>query len=216
MFIFRQGSHIAYLLLYVDDIILTGSSSQLLTHIMSVLSSEFSMTDLGDLHYFLGISATRSKDGMFLSQQRYANKILERVSMLNCKLPEHLMIFLLSSIAPGLQLPTPLYIAALPVHCSISRSLDRAFHMLFIRYVYICMILGNLTLLLLNVFYAIYVALRVMVFNFYALRIMTSLFTLMLIGLVAHSPIDLHPDIVFFGTKSVVLVIKMLKYRLSI
>lgn len=74
-----------YILLYVDDIVLTGSSSQLLNHIISLLSAEFSMSDLGDLHYFLGISATRSTTGLFLSQHKYANEILDRAKMLNCK-----------------------------------------------------------------------------------------------------------------------------------
>ncbi|XP_023763215.1 uncharacterized mitochondrial protein AtMg00810-like [Lactuca sativa] len=63
-----------------------GSSSQLLAHIISLLSVEFSMTNLGDLHFFLGISATRSVDGLFLSQHKYATKILERASMTNYKL----------------------------------------------------------------------------------------------------------------------------------
>ncbi|XP_026452652.1 uncharacterized protein LOC113353177 [Papaver somniferum] len=44
-----------YLLLYVDDIILTGSSGMLLNSLISSLSPEFKMKDLGSLHYFLGI-----------------------------------------------------------------------------------------------------------------------------------------------------------------
>ncbi|XP_042758131.1 uncharacterized mitochondrial protein AtMg00810-like [Lactuca sativa] len=43
------------------------------------------MTDLGTLNYFLGIAVTRDKHGMFLSQQKYVTKILERAKMLNCK-----------------------------------------------------------------------------------------------------------------------------------
>lgn len=86
LFIYHQGIHLAYLLLYVDDIVLTGSSSKILSHIISLLSTEFSMTDLGDLHHFLGISTTRSVDGLFLSQKQYATEILDRVSMYNCKL----------------------------------------------------------------------------------------------------------------------------------
>ncbi|XP_023742978.1 uncharacterized mitochondrial protein AtMg00810-like [Lactuca sativa] len=78
-------THMAYLLLYVDDIVLTGSSTQLLTHIISLLSTEFSMSDLGDLHYFLGVLANRSVDGLFLSQQKYAAEILDRAFMKNCK-----------------------------------------------------------------------------------------------------------------------------------
>jgi hypothetical protein len=46
----------AYLLLYVDDIILTASSSTLLERVMTALCSEFTMTDLGDLHHFLGLA----------------------------------------------------------------------------------------------------------------------------------------------------------------
>ncbi|GJY45974.1 ribonuclease H-like domain-containing protein [Tanacetum coccineum] len=60
LFIYHQGSETAYLLLYVDDIILTSSSSTLLQHLISSLHSEFSMTDLGPLNYFLGISAHRT------------------------------------------------------------------------------------------------------------------------------------------------------------
>ncbi|XP_023733855.1 uncharacterized mitochondrial protein AtMg00810-like [Lactuca sativa] len=78
LFIYRQGSHTAYLLLYVDDIVLTASS----TH---TLSREFSMTDLGDLNYFLGIVVSRDRTSMFLSQQKYAMDILEKAIMLNCK-----------------------------------------------------------------------------------------------------------------------------------
>ncbi|GJT55896.1 ribonuclease H-like domain-containing protein [Tanacetum coccineum] len=67
LFIYHQGSETAYLLLYVDDIILTSSSSTLLQHLISSLHSEFSMTDLGPLNYFLGISAHRTTNSLFLS-----------------------------------------------------------------------------------------------------------------------------------------------------
>ncbi|GJT69884.1 ribonuclease H-like domain-containing protein [Tanacetum coccineum] len=74
----------AYLLLYVDDIILTASSTSLLQRIISLLHAEFAMTDLGPLNYFLGISATRTTSGIFLSQTKYATEILEQAQMLNC------------------------------------------------------------------------------------------------------------------------------------
>ncbi|GJR20999.1 ribonuclease H-like domain-containing protein [Tanacetum coccineum] len=59
LFIFHKGPVTAYLLLYVDDIILTASSTSLLQRIISLLHAEFAMTDLGPFNYFLGISATR-------------------------------------------------------------------------------------------------------------------------------------------------------------
>ncbi|GJS23572.1 ribonuclease H-like domain-containing protein [Tanacetum coccineum] len=84
LFIFHRGPDTAYLLLYVDDIILTASSTRLLQRIISSLHNEFSMTDLGPLNYFLGISATRTPTGMFLSQSKYATEILKRANMLKC------------------------------------------------------------------------------------------------------------------------------------
>lgn len=84
LFIFHRGSEIAYLLLYVDDIVLTASSANLLNHIITSFHSEFDMTDLGPLNYFLGISVIRNNNGIFLSQQKYASEILDRAHMLNC------------------------------------------------------------------------------------------------------------------------------------
>ncbi|GJU37420.1 ribonuclease H-like domain-containing protein [Tanacetum coccineum] len=59
----RQRSHVGYLFLYVDDIILTASSTTLLQHLIDSLHREFDMTDLGVLNYFLGISVVRHSTG---------------------------------------------------------------------------------------------------------------------------------------------------------
>jgi hypothetical protein len=69
LFVYKDGSSIAYLLLYVDDIVLTASSTKLLDCLIGRLHTEFAMTDLGDLHHFLGISITRTSNGLFLSQR---------------------------------------------------------------------------------------------------------------------------------------------------
>ncbi|GJU68696.1 ribonuclease H-like domain-containing protein [Tanacetum coccineum] len=79
-----QGIVTAYLLLYVDDIVLTASSEGLLQRIISSLHQEFAMTDLGPHNYFLGISVTHDSSGLFLSQKKYAIEILEKVHMVNC------------------------------------------------------------------------------------------------------------------------------------
>jgi hypothetical protein len=50
LFVFRRGSDIVYLLLYVDDIILTASSTTLLHKVVAALTAEFSMKDMGPLH----------------------------------------------------------------------------------------------------------------------------------------------------------------------
>jgi hypothetical protein len=60
LFVLQYGSDTVYLLLYVDDIVVTASSTDFLQRLLARLHSEFAMTDLGDLHYFLGIAVTRS------------------------------------------------------------------------------------------------------------------------------------------------------------
>lgn len=85
LLVFKQNNDIAYLLLYVDDIILTGSSKSLLEKITSSLKKEFPMSDLGRLKFFLGIKVDYNKAGLFLSQSHYATEIIARAGMTECK-----------------------------------------------------------------------------------------------------------------------------------
>ena len=85
LFVYNADGHIAYLLLYVDDIVLTASSPTFLTHLISLLQHEFAMTDLGSLHHFLGIAVSRDPTGLFLSQRQYSLDILTRAGMLDCQ-----------------------------------------------------------------------------------------------------------------------------------
>jgi hypothetical protein len=84
LFILHTPTTIAYLLLYVDDIIRTANTNSTLHHIIQCLHQEFPMSDLGDVHHFLGVNVQRTPHGMFLSQQQYALEILERANMVNC------------------------------------------------------------------------------------------------------------------------------------
>jgi hypothetical protein len=85
LFIFRRGSDTVYLLFYVDDIILTASSTELLRRTISALQREFAMKDLGPLHHFLGIIVGRHPDGLFLHQRTYMLDILKCAIMADCK-----------------------------------------------------------------------------------------------------------------------------------
>jgi hypothetical protein len=78
LFIFRQGLDTIYLLLYVDDIILTASSTELLRRTIFALQREFAMKDLGQLHHFLGITVERRPDDLFHHQRTYTLDILKR------------------------------------------------------------------------------------------------------------------------------------------
>lgn len=85
MFVYSNGRDLAYLLLYVDDIILTTSSDTLRHSIIGLLAKEFAMKDLGPLNYFFGIAVTRHQQGLFLCQSKYAQDIIERACMSSCK-----------------------------------------------------------------------------------------------------------------------------------
>ena len=66
LFIYRHGHDTVYLLLYVDDIVLTASSPALLLRTITALQQEFSMKDLGELHHF-GIAVQRRSGRLFLA-----------------------------------------------------------------------------------------------------------------------------------------------------
>ncbi|WVZ83665.1 hypothetical protein U9M48_030791 [Paspalum notatum var. saurae] len=84
LFILHSNNHIAYLLLYVDDIILTANTPQFLHYAIQCLCREFSMTDLGPLQHFLGVHVTSTSTGLFLNQAQYALELLQRAGMDNC------------------------------------------------------------------------------------------------------------------------------------
>lgn len=85
LFVLISGSTMAYILLYVDDIILTASTPALVQKIVDALSASLDISDLGRLHHFLGIGVTYNDTGLFLSQHNYVADILHRASMTNCK-----------------------------------------------------------------------------------------------------------------------------------
>jgi hypothetical protein len=74
-----------YVLVYVDDIIVTSSTAQAVPMLIKNLGDDFALKDLGDLHYFLGIEVKKVKDGIVLSQDKYANDLLKSTGMIMCK-----------------------------------------------------------------------------------------------------------------------------------
>lgn len=57
----------------MDDLIFTGNDSAMLSDFKVSMMNEFEMTDLGELHHFLGISVLQSRAGIFISQEKYAS-----------------------------------------------------------------------------------------------------------------------------------------------
>ncbi|KAG5556472.1 hypothetical protein RHGRI_006920 [Rhododendron griersonianum] len=79
------GNSFTAVLIYVDDILLTGNDLQEMARLKSFLLKHFRIKDLGDLKYFLGIEFSRSRKGIFMSQRKYALDILEDAGLLGAR-----------------------------------------------------------------------------------------------------------------------------------
>jgi len=75
-----SGSSVAFLILYVDDILLIGNDIELLNSVKTYLNNSFSMKDLGEAAYILGIKIyrDRSRRLIALSQSTYLDKVLKK------------------------------------------------------------------------------------------------------------------------------------------
>jgi hypothetical protein len=85
LFYYKKGATTMFILVYVDGIIIAGSSSSATDVFLQDLNADFALKDLGPLHYFLGIEVQRTATGLVLHQEKYANDLLRRVGMLGYK-----------------------------------------------------------------------------------------------------------------------------------
>ena len=76
------------MIVYVDDIILTGDDHTELNRLKTVLSNDFEIKDLGTLKYFIGMEFARSKKGIFVSQRKYVLDLLSETGLLGCKVAD--------------------------------------------------------------------------------------------------------------------------------
>jgi len=74
-----------YVVVYVDDIVLTGSDHHGISQVKQHLCQHFQTKDLGKLRYFLGIEVAQSNTGIVISQRKYALDILEEIWLMNSK-----------------------------------------------------------------------------------------------------------------------------------
>ncbi|XP_059070464.1 uncharacterized mitochondrial protein AtMg00810-like [Cryptomeria japonica] len=81
LFIKRTTHSIVFMLVYVNDIIITGSTMACVQDLISQLQSAFAIKDLGSLHYFLGIEALSTPTGLLLSQRKYTLDLLKKTKM---------------------------------------------------------------------------------------------------------------------------------------
>jgi hypothetical protein len=73
------------LVLYVDDLLITGCSTSVIDAIKRILHDRLFMMDMGLLHFFLGLEINQDVSGIKLYQTKYARDLLERFHMTDCK-----------------------------------------------------------------------------------------------------------------------------------
>jgi len=89
------GGTALFVCLYFDDLIFTGNDAAMFKDFKQPMMSEFEMTDLGKMKYFLGIEVLQKLDGVFIGQRKYAQEVLDRFKMDQCNpvknpvVPEH-------------------------------------------------------------------------------------------------------------------------------
>ncbi|CAJ2653926.1 unnamed protein product [Trifolium pratense] len=89
--VYMKGSDISdaiVICLYVDDLLITGHNTTSIEKFKGRLKSEFEMSDLGKLNYFLGLEFHYASDGIVLHQRKYIEDVLKRFQMENCKAAE--------------------------------------------------------------------------------------------------------------------------------
>ena len=85
LFIRHTSTGIILILLYVDDMIITGDDPAGICDLQKFLNQQFEMKDLGTLSYFLGLEVTSSSDGYYLSQAKYASDLLSKADLTDSK-----------------------------------------------------------------------------------------------------------------------------------
>lgn len=85
LFILRRGQSMLLMLVYVDDVILTGNDTSLICDMISTFDSRFALKDLGSLSCFLGIQVATVSSGIILSQAHYVDALLQRLQFTHLK-----------------------------------------------------------------------------------------------------------------------------------
>lgn len=82
---YKSGSTIAYFLIYVDDLLLTGNDPSFLRKFKTALAEKFSLKDLGQPSHFLGVEIVPTASGLFLTQHHYVRDLLQHANMADSK-----------------------------------------------------------------------------------------------------------------------------------
>jgi hypothetical protein len=86
LFVKKFGNFVVYLVVYVDDMWIIGNNESYIASIKKELKKGFEMTDLGHIHYYLGIEVTQNPKYIFISQKKYIGELLNKFGMDECNL----------------------------------------------------------------------------------------------------------------------------------
>lgn len=85
LYIFEENGRYMLIAVYVDDLTLTGDHEEKIAWTKEALCKEFEMTDLGLMHFCLGIEVWQESDKIFISQKKYVGELLKAFGMSECK-----------------------------------------------------------------------------------------------------------------------------------
>uniref|UniRef100_A0A251RWD9 Putative zinc finger, CCHC-type n=1 Tax=Helianthus annuus TaxID=4232 RepID=A0A251RWD9_HELAN len=104
LFIFKRDSCVMYLLVYVDDLILTGNQNSIMTSFISRLNKEFAIKDLGKLNYFLGLEVTYTQHGTSFRDATHYRSIVGALQYLTITRPD--IAYAVNQVSQFLHAPT--------------------------------------------------------------------------------------------------------------
>ncbi|KAK4398009.1 Retrovirus-related Pol polyprotein from transposon RE1 [Sesamum angolense] len=85
LYIKSQGNDTLIISLYVDDLIYTGNNEKMIQDFKEDMMKTFEISDLGLMHFFLGIEINQEKEGIFICQRKYTETLLKKFKMESCK-----------------------------------------------------------------------------------------------------------------------------------
>ncbi|KAJ8898899.1 hypothetical protein K2173_008208 [Erythroxylum novogranatense] len=85
LFVYHGGAEFVVVLVYVDDMLLTGTSEQVITRLKTFLNRKFTIKNLGPARYFLGLEIARSSAGTYVNQRKYTLDLISEVGLMGAK-----------------------------------------------------------------------------------------------------------------------------------
>ncbi|KAJ9556652.1 hypothetical protein OSB04_011266 [Centaurea solstitialis] len=84
LFLKKEGDDLLLVQIYVDDIIFGSTNPELCTKFSKIMETEFEMSMMGELNFFLGIQVKQNPDGIFINQSEYIKDMLKKFNMTDC------------------------------------------------------------------------------------------------------------------------------------